>query len=113
PIDVEPDLLIVNRLEHEVVSRGRLVAVTYGSDGAALFESGREVARALPPPGTPVDGTAARDAFAAAPLASPRQAPSPGEALRRACVAGALGATRLGAHPSLPAAHEVDAILAA
>ena len=49
PIDVEPDLLIVNRLEHEVVSRGKLVAVTYGAEGAALFEDGREVARATPP----------------------------------------------------------------
>src|SRR5262249_12658586 len=57
PIDVEPDLLIVNRLEHEVVSRGRLVAVTYGREGAALFEGRREVARALPPPVRPVDGT--------------------------------------------------------
>ena len=28
PIGIEPDLLIVNRLEHEVVSRGKLVAVT-------------------------------------------------------------------------------------
>ena len=49
PIDVEPDLLIVNRLEHEVVSRGKLVAVTYGAEGAALFEDGVEVARATPP----------------------------------------------------------------
>ena len=46
PIDLEPDLLIVNRLEHEVVSAGRLVAVTYGAEGAALFEDGHEVARA-------------------------------------------------------------------
>src|SRR6185437_5854005 len=40
-VDVEPDLLIVNRFEHEVVSRGKLIAVTYGSEGAALFENGR------------------------------------------------------------------------
>ncbi len=65
PIDVEPDLLVVNRFEHEIVSRGRLVAVTYGPDGAALFEEGREVARAAPPAVDAVDGTAAGDAFAA------------------------------------------------
>ena len=65
PIELEPDLLIVNRLEHEVVSRGKLVAVTYGAEGAALFEDGREVARATPPRVDAVDGTAAGDAFAA------------------------------------------------
>src|SRR5262249_58334500 len=65
PIDVEPDLLVVNRLEHEVVSAGKLVAVTYGAEGAALFENGREVARATPPQVTAVDGTAPGDAFAA------------------------------------------------
>src|SRR4051812_10314304 len=66
-VEVEPDLLIVNRLEQEVVSRGKLVAVTYGAEGAALFEHGREVARAAPPAGPAGDGTAARDAFAAGP----------------------------------------------
>ena len=65
PVELEPDLLIVNRLEHEVVSRGKLVAVTYGAEGAALFENGREVARATPPRVDAVDGTAAGDAFAA------------------------------------------------
>ena len=36
-----------------------------------------------------------------------------GEALRRACAAGAIAAPRFGAQPSLPTADEVDAILAA
>ncbi len=40
PIDLVPDLLVVNRFEHEVVSRGKLVAVTYGKDGAVLYEDG-------------------------------------------------------------------------
>ena len=60
PVELEPDLLIVNRLEHEVVSRGKLVAVTYGAEGAALFEDGREVARATPPRVDAVDGTGGR-----------------------------------------------------
>ena len=34
-----------------------------------------------------------------------------GEALRRACVAGALAASRFGAQTSLPTADEVDALL--
>jgi len=34
-----------------------------------------------------------------------------GEALRRACAAGAIAASRFGAQPSLPTADEVDAIL--
>ena len=33
------------------------------------------------------------------------------EALRRACAAGAIAASRFGAQPSLPTADEVDAIL--
>jgi ribokinase len=112
-VGLEPDLLIVNRLEHEVVSRGRLVAVTNGAEGAALFEDGREVARAAPPPVEAVDGTAAGDAFAACLVVSLLEGRDSADALRRACAAGALAATRLGAQPSLPAADELAAILAA
>jgi len=110
PIDLEPDLLIVNRLEHEVVSHGKLVAVTYGAEGAALFEDGREVARAAPPPVEAVDGTAAGDAFAACLVVSLLEGLARQEALTRACAAGALAATRFGAQPSLPTADEVDAL---
>ena len=113
PIELEPDLLIVNRLEHEVVSRGKLVAVTYGADGAALFEDGAEVARAKPPRVDAVDGTAAGDAFAACLVVSLLEGRDRGEALARACAAGALAASRFGAQPSLPTADEVAAILAA
>ena len=112
PIELEPDLLVVNRLEHEVVSRGRLVAVTYGAEGAALFEDGREVARATPPAVTAVDGTAAGDAFTACLTVSLLEGRPRDEALRRACAAGAIAASRPGAQPSLPTADEVDAILA-
>ena len=112
PVDVEPDLLVVNELEHEVVSRGKLVAVTYGAEGAALFENGREIARAAPPRVEAVDGTAAGDAFTAALVVSLLEGRAPGDALRRACAAGALAASRFGAQSSLPAADELDAILA-
>lgn len=110
PVDLEPDLLIVNRLEHEVVSRGKLVAVTYGADGAALFEDGTEVARATPPRVDAVDGTAAGDAFAACLVVSLLEGRERQAALERACAAGALAATRLGAQPSLPSRDELDAV---
>jgi ribokinase len=112
PVELEPDLLIVNRLEHEVVSRGRLVAVTFGAEGAALFEDGREVARAVPPRVHAVDGTAAGDAFAACLTVSLREGRDRQAALERACAAGALAASRAGAQPSLPTAAEVDALVA-
>ena len=111
-VELEPDLLIVNELEHEVVSRGKLVAVTYGAAGAALFEDGREVARAKPPRVDAVDGTAAGDSFAACLVVSLLEGRSRDESLLRACAAGAIAASRHGAQPSLPDADELDAILA-
>jgi ribokinase len=112
-IELEPDLLIVNRLEHEIVSRGKLVAVTYGAEGAALFEDGAEVARATPPRVEAVDGTAAGDAFAACLVVSLLEGRDRGEALARACAAGALAVSRLGAQRSLPTAAELQAVLEA
>ena len=112
PLVVEPDLLVVNRLEAETASRGKLVAVTLGAEGAVLYDDGGEVARARPPAVTAVDGTAAGDAFTACLVVSLLQGRPREEALRRACAAGALTASRLGAQPSLPTAAEVDAILA-
>jgi ribokinase len=111
PIDVEPDLLVVNRLEVEVVSRGKLVAVTSGAEGAVLFANGREIARAPSPVVEAVDGTAAGDAFAACLVVSLLEGREHGVALRRACAAGAVAASRFGAQPSLPTAGEVAAIL--
>jgi ribokinase len=112
PIAMVPDLLIVNRLEHEVVSAGVLVAVTFGAAGAALYEDGHEVARAVPPAVDAVDGTAAGDAFAACLVVSLLEGRSRTHALERACAAGALAASRPGAQPSLPTRAELDAILA-
>jgi ribokinase len=111
PVDVEPDLLVVNRYEYEVNSRGKLVALTLGEDGAVLLENGREVARAAPPKVEAVDGTAAGDAFTACLVVSHLEGRGWDEALRRACAAGAIAASRLGAQPSLPTSAEVDEIL--
>jgi len=110
--DVEPDLLVLNRLEHEVSGdRGKLVAVTLGGEGAILIENGEEIARAEPPSVRVVDGTAAGDAFTACLVVSLMEGRDREESLRRACAAGALAASRQGAQPSLPTAAEVDAIL--
>jgi ribokinase len=106
-------LTIVNRREHGALpARGGLVAVTDGAAGARLLENGDEVARATPPSVHVVDGTAAGDAFAACLVVSLLEGREREEALRRACAAGALAASRPGAQPSLPTAAEIDAVLA-
>jgi ribokinase len=108
------DLVIVNRLELDaLVTTPRRTAVTLGAEGAVLLEKGREVARAEPPRVEAVDGTAAGDAFTACLVVSHLEGRPWPEALRRACAAGALAATRAGAQPSLPTAAEIDAILLA
>jgi ribokinase len=108
------DLLIANRGEAEALDLdavGGLTAVTLGAEGAILLERGEEVARALPPPVDAVDATGAGDAFCAALVVSLLEGRDRQAALERACVAGALAASRAGAQPSLPTAAEVDAIL--
>jgi len=110
-IAVDPDLAIVNRFELECLARtDGLVALTLGAEGAVLLEDGEEVARAVPPRVNVVDGTAAGDAFTACLLVSLLEGREREESLTRACAAGALAASRLGAQPSLPTAAEVDAI---
>jgi ribokinase len=113
PLVVDADLVVVNRYEAEVVGEQRLIAVTMGEEGAVLLEHGKEIARARPPQVNAVDGTAAGDAFTACLVVSLLQQRDTEEALRRACAAGAIAASRFGAQPSLPTADEVDAILLA
>jgi len=106
------DVTVVNRYELESLPhREGVIAVTLGAEGAILLENGEEVARAAPPPVDAVDGTAAGDAFTACLVVSLLEGRDRQEALRRACAAGALAASRPGAQPSLPTAHEVDAVL--
>ena len=110
----EVDLLVVNRYELEAAGRfDGFVALTLGAEGAVLLEGDREIARAAPPAVEAVDGTAAGDAFTACLLVSLLEGRERGEALARACAAGALAASRPGAQPSLPTADEVDGILRA
>jgi ribokinase len=76
-----------------------------------LLEDGVELERATPPPVEAVDGTAAGDAFTACLVVSLLEGRPRDESLHRACVAGALAASRFGAQTSLPTAGEVDAVL--
>jgi ribokinase len=113
-LQLHPDLLVVNRYEHEAVGPYQgLTAISLGAEGAVLVEAGREVARARPPQVTAVDGTAAGDAFCAALVVGLLEGRERHAALARACAAGALAASRPGAQPSLPTAAEVDALAAA
>jgi ribokinase len=108
----EAELTIVNQLELEALGeRAGLVCLTLGAEGAVLLEDGEEVARAEPPAVEAVDGTAAGDAFTACLVVSLLEGRSRGDAVRRACAAGALAASRFGAQTSLPTAEEVDALL--
>jgi ribokinase len=108
----EAELTIVNRLERDALGERRgLVCVTLGAEGAVLLDDGIELARASAPAVDAVDGTAAGDAFTACLVVSLLEGRPRDEALHRACVAGALAASRPGAQSSLPTAAEVDALL--
>jgi ribokinase len=106
------ELVVVNRYELDSLQETpRLLALTLGAEGAVLIEDGEEVARAAAPRVDAVDGTAAGDAFTACLVVSLLEERDREEALRRACAAGAIAASRPGAQPSLPTAVEVDAML--
>lgn len=108
----DAELTIVNRLEYEALGeRGGLVCLTLGADGAVLLENGTEIARAEPPRVQAVDGTGAGDAFTACLVVSLLEERNREESLRRACIAGALAASRPGAQSAMPTTEEVDALL--
>ena len=110
------DLIIVNEVEAAFYGDmlhhgGGRVVVTLGAKGAVMYQRGGEVARAEPPVVTAVDATGAGDAFVGAICVALLEGMEPGSALRFACAAGALAATRAGAQPSLPTRDEVDSVI--
>lgn len=108
------DLVVVNRAEYAALPglrAARALAVTDGPRGAVLLRDGQQVAAAVPPKVTAVDGTAAGDAFIGAAVAGLLRGLPDAGLLARACAAGALAATRPGAQPSLPTAAEIDEVL--
>lgn len=110
------DLVIVNETEaawygDTLEACAGLVATTYGSRGASLRQGGALIAEAAPPAVTAVDTVGAGDAFTAALTVALVEGAEPVDALRFACAAGAVAATRAGAQPSLPTRKEVEALL--
>lgn len=88
-----------------------VVIVTLGSRGALLIDEAGE--RHVPAfTVTPVDTTAAGDAFAGALAVALVEGQALPDAVRFAAGAGALAATRPGAQPSLPQRSELDRLLA-
>jgi ribokinase len=86
-----------------MITRGAYGVIVVGPDGVAEYPAF---------PATPVDTTAAGDAFCGALGASLARGASLREALRRGLAAGALAVTVRGASTSLPTAEAVDAFLA-
>jgi ribokinase len=87
-----------------MITRGERGAIVLGSDGLEEYPAF---------PATPVDTTAAGDAFTGALGASLARGASLPEALQRGLAAGALAVTVRGASPSLATAEAIDAFLAA
>ena len=109
------DLIVVNETEAAFYGEalhwgGGRVVVTKGAQGAALYQRGVETASARPPAVEAVDATGAGDAFVAAITMALLEGMAPDEALRFACAAGAVAATRPGSQPSAPERAEVEAL---
>jgi ribokinase len=110
------DVIIVNEIEHRDLhdqlrhSRG-LVVVTRGSKGADAYRGGEPVATANSPSINAIDTVGAGDAFCGTLIVDLAKDLEIREALARACRAGALAATRVGAQPSLPTRDEVDQLV--
>lgn len=96
------DLVIVNETEYQLIpalAQAKLVAVTYGKDGSAMFEHGRKVAEAPASVVTVANTIGAGDAFCAALVLALRAGLSYAPAL---AVANAVGADAVGDPTSQP-----------
>jgi ribokinase len=85
--------------------------VTLGARGAVLCEPDSRPALIAAFPIDAVDTTAAGDAFAAALAVRLAQKTAIAEAMRFACAAGSLAASRHGAQPAMPELEEVSALM--
>lgn len=87
------------------------VVITLGEQGAVLAQAEGETKYVQPHPVTPLDTTAAGDAFVGAFAVALAEGRTPAEAMRWGNAAGALTVTRAGAQPSLPTRAEVETLL--
>ncbi|WP_457972295.1 ribokinase [Arthrobacter sp. D1-17] len=97
------DLVIVNETEYELIpalADAKLVAVTYGKDGSAMFEHGRKLAEAPAAAATVANTIGAGDAFCAALVLALRTGLDYSQAL---ALANAVGADAVGDPSSQPA----------
>ncbi|MFI7742175.1 ribokinase [Kocuria rhizosphaericola] len=103
------DLIIVNETEYALIPEladAKLVAVTYGAEGSALYEHGREVASAPADEVAVVSTVGAGDAFCAALVLALSSGLDHGTALRAANAVGAHAAGDPSSQPDLfPLAH--------
>ncbi len=98
------DLVIVNETEYELLPELKdapLVAVTYGSKGAAILEHGTRVAFAPAVKTTPVNTVGAGDAFCAALTLALRSGLDHEKALATACAVGAAAVADPSSQPAL------------
>lgn len=96
------DLVIVNESEYALIpalASAKLVAVTYGGEGSALFEHGRKVAEVSAPAVSVVNTIGAGDAFCAALVLALRTGMESASAL---AVANAVGGAAVGDPSSQP-----------
>jgi 5-dehydro-2-deoxygluconokinase len=95
----------------DLLKRGpKVVVVKRGADGASVIDArGSRDIPGLPVP--VVNGLGAGDAFGAALGAALLQGIAPDDAVRRACAAGAIVASRLSCSTAMPKGSEIDALL--
>jgi ribokinase len=122
------DVLVPNESETAILTglpvgsqvEAQATALLYLGVDAALLTLGERGALLAQPEGiehvpafrvTPVDTTAAGDAFVSGFAAALAEGRTPVEAVQWGCAAGALATTKLGAQPSLPTRQEVEALL--
>ncbi|CAM5469839.1 ribokinase [Leifsonia shinshuensis] len=97
------DLVIVNESEYALLpqlAEARLVAVTYGSQGAALLARGERVAYAPAVKTRVVNSVGAGDAFCAALVLALRSGQAPEQALATACAVGAAAVADPSSQPA-------------
>lgn len=102
------DLVIVNESEYALIpalASAKLVAVTYGGDGSAVFEHGRKVAEAPSAAVTVANTVGAGDAFCAALVLALRSGLNYSRAL---VVANAVGGDAVGDRSSQPDLAQLD-----
>lgn len=85
--------------------------ITMGAQGVVWCDEAGQCRTATPFAVTPVDTTAAGDAFAAALGVALAEGMSNADALRFACATGALATTKPGAQPAMPTRDAVEQLL--